>query len=140
MYVIIAAGWHRPCSSRVSRPPWVSTPESDEPACIKTSHPQFGFHTFLAMPQPLTPSYLPPLRDTSPPPDVHLPGLTHSPDSPPNLVVRTDSLAAALVKLDIKVPIEDLLKVIHDEDEARRAAEASLPPKRQSTTDSLPPL
>ena len=35
--------------------------------------------------------------------------------------VRIRSLAAALVKLNINVPIEDLLKAVHEEDEARRA-------------------
>jgi hypothetical protein len=35
-------------------------------------------------------------------------------------VVHIDSLAAALAKLNVKIPIEDLLKVIHDEDEAKR--------------------
>jgi hypothetical protein len=35
-------------------------------------------------------------------------------------VVHIDSLAAALTKLNVKIPIEDLLKVIHDEDEAKR--------------------
>ncbi|KAM6493678.1 hypothetical protein JOM56_010039 [Amanita muscaria] len=35
-------------------------------------------------------------------------------------VVHIASLAAALDKLNIKIPIEDLLKVIHDEEEARR--------------------
>ncbi|KIK07122.1 hypothetical protein K443DRAFT_87995, partial [Laccaria amethystina LaAM-08-1] len=36
-------------------------------------------------------------------------------------VVRIASLAAALDKLNIKISIEDLLKAIHDEDEAVRA-------------------
>ncbi|KAF8886879.1 hypothetical protein CPB84DRAFT_1535611 [Gymnopilus junonius] len=35
-------------------------------------------------------------------------------------VVHVSSLAAALAKLNINISIEDLLKVIHDEDEARR--------------------
>ena len=46
--------------------------------------------------------------------------------SPPPLpadvlqVVRVASLAAALAKLNVKIPIEDLIKVIQDEDEAKR--------------------
>lgn len=43
-------------------------------------------------------------------------------------VIHIASLAAALAKLNVKIPIEDFLKVIHDEDEARRvkvAAEAT---------------
>ncbi|KAF8886667.1 hypothetical protein CPB84DRAFT_1787304 [Gymnopilus junonius] len=36
-------------------------------------------------------------------------------------VVYIPSLIAALAKLDIKVPVEDLLRAIHDEDEARRS-------------------
>lgn len=35
-------------------------------------------------------------------------------------VVHVSSLAAALTKLDIKIPMDDLLRAIHDEDEARR--------------------
>jgi hypothetical protein len=35
-------------------------------------------------------------------------------------VVHIDSLAAALAKLNVKIAIEDLLKAIHDEDEAKR--------------------
>ena len=38
--------------------------------------------------------------------------------SPPQAdeVVRIDSLAAALAKLNVNIPIEDLIKVIHDSD------------------------
>ena len=61
--------------------------------------------------------------------------------------VRIRSLAAALVKLNIKVSIEDLLRAVHEEDEAWRAEsdaeEAQLRAamsKRQSTADSLPAL
>ena len=36
------------------------------------------------------------------------------------LVVHITSLAAALAKLNIKIPVEDLIKVIHEEDEAKR--------------------
>ena len=43
-------------------------------------------------------------------------------------VVRIASLAAALVKLNIKVSIEDLLKAIHDESEAMRAEEIERTP------------
>ena len=35
------------------------------------------------------------------------------------LLVHIASLEAALTKLDIKIPIKDLLKAIHDEDEAK---------------------
>jgi len=35
--------------------------------------------------------------------------------------VHIDSLAATLAKLNINIPIEDLTKVIHDVDEAKRA-------------------
>ncbi|KAJ6551598.1 hypothetical protein B0H19DRAFT_1378289 [Mycena capillaripes] len=35
-------------------------------------------------------------------------------------VVRIDSLVAALDKLNIKIPVGDLMKAIHEEDEARR--------------------
>ena len=35
------------------------------------------------------------------------------------LLVHIASLEAALAKLDIKIPIKDLLKAIHDEDEAK---------------------
>jgi hypothetical protein len=62
-------------------------------------------------------------------------------------VVRVTSLAAALAKLNVKIPIEDLIKVIHDEDEARRVkltAEATQRrvalSKRKSAPDSLPTL
>jgi len=48
--------------------------------------------------------------------------------------VRTASLAAALVKLDIKISVEDLLKAIHDEDEAMRAEQSA---KRKLATYSL---
>ena len=62
--------------------------------------------TFLSTP-PLTmlpQSHPPPLRDT---------------------YINIDSLAAALVKLNIKVSVEDLLRTIHDEDEVRRAKQAA---------------
>jgi len=42
-----------------------------------------------------------------------------SPD-PADEVVRVTSLAAALDKLNVKIPIEDLVKAIHDEEEAER--------------------
>jgi len=52
------------------------------------------------------------------------------------------TLVGALVKLNIKIQIEHLLKVIHDEGEAKRVAEAThrhaVMSKRQPTTDSLP--
>ena len=35
-------------------------------------------------------------------------------------VVHIDSLAAALAKLNLKIPIEDLITPIHEEDEAKR--------------------
>ncbi|KZP06358.1 hypothetical protein FIBSPDRAFT_1053580, partial [Athelia psychrophila] len=40
-------------------------------------------------------------------------------------VVHIDSLEAALAKLNVNVPIKDLLKLIHEEDEAKRAAAAT---------------
>jgi hypothetical protein len=62
-------------------------------------------------------------------------------------VVHIASLAAALAKLNVKIPIEDLIKVIHDEDEAKRvkvAAEATQRraalSERKSTPHSLPVL
>ena len=44
------------------------------------------------------------------------------PPPPPSdfiLVVHVDSMAAALAKLNIKVPVEDLVKAIREEDEAK---------------------
>lgn len=35
-------------------------------------------------------------------------------------VVHITSLAAALASLNIKIPIEDIIRVIHDEDKAKR--------------------
>ena len=40
-------------------------------------------------------------------------------------IVRIDSLMAALAKLTVEIKIEDLLKAIHDEDEAKRAKVAA---------------
>jgi len=54
------------------------------------------------------------------------------------LIVYIDSIAAALTKLNIKVPIEDLVKVIHEEDEARRAKEAAQRPPVPSGSESTP--
>ncbi|KIL59306.1 hypothetical protein M378DRAFT_14918 [Amanita muscaria Koide BX008] len=42
------------------------------------------------------------------------------PPPPPDDVVHIASLTAALAKLNVKVSMKDLIKVIHDEDEARR--------------------
>ena len=50
-----------------------------------------------------------------------LPQPPPSPPLDPLESVRIGSLAAALVKLNINVPIEDLLKAVHEADEARRA-------------------
>ncbi|KIK07135.1 hypothetical protein K443DRAFT_88036 [Laccaria amethystina LaAM-08-1] len=36
-------------------------------------------------------------------------------------IIHIPSLAAALVKLNIKISVEDLMKAVHEEDEARRA-------------------
>ncbi|KAJ7433639.1 hypothetical protein B0H11DRAFT_2259254 [Mycena galericulata] len=51
--------------------------------------------------------------------------MTPSPPSPPLAdslqVVQISSLAAALVKLNIGIPIEDVIQAIHREDEAKRA-------------------
>ena len=62
-------------------------------------------------------------------------------------VVHIDSLAAALAKLKVKIKIEDLIKVVHDEDEAKRvkiAAEATQRrgalSKRESAPHFLPTL
>lgn len=78
------------------------------------------------------------------------------PPPPPDLFgvvcIDIDSLAAALVKLNIKVPIEDLLRAIQDEDEVKYAKEAAEAAQvspaqrravmsgRKSTTNSLPAL
>jgi hypothetical protein len=35
-------------------------------------------------------------------------------------VVHIASLEAALIKLNVKIPIDNIIKAIHDEDEARR--------------------
>lgn len=46
-------------------------------------------------------------------------------------VVRIDSLAAALAKLNVNIPIEDLIKVIHDEDGVKTTTEETqVPPPR----------
>ena len=62
-------------------------------------------------------------------------------------VVHITSLAAALAKLNVKIPIEDLIKVIQDEDEAKRVkvtAEATQRraalSERMSAPHSLPAL
>jgi len=52
-------------------------------------------------------------------------------------VVRIDSLAAALAKLNIKIPIEDLLKVIHDEDEVKRVKVAPETTQRRAALSEL---
>jgi hypothetical protein len=46
--------------------------------------------------------------------------------------VHIASLAAALAKLNVKIPIEDLVKVIHDEDEARRVKVAAEETQRRA--------
>jgi hypothetical protein len=43
------------------------------------------------------------------------------------LVIRTDSLAAILQKLDIKVPVEDIMKAIADDEEAKAEATQAQP-------------
>ena len=62
-------------------------------------------------------------------------------------VVHIDSLEAALAKLNVKIPIEDLIKAIQDEDEAKRVkatAEATQRraalSERKSALHSLPAL
>ena len=62
-------------------------------------------------------------------------------------VVHIASLTAALARLNIKIPIEDIIKVIQDEDEAKRVkvtAEATqrraAPSERKSAPHSLPAL
>lgn len=62
-------------------------------------------------------------------------------------VIHIASLAAALAKLNVKIPIDDLIKAIHDEDEAKRVkvtAEATqrraAVSKRKSAPLSLPAL
>ena len=74
-----------------------------------------------------------------------LPQPPPSPPLDPFETVHIRSLAAALAKLNIKVQIEDLLKAVHEEDEAWRAESAAeeaqlraAMSKRQSTTNSLP--
>jgi hypothetical protein len=69
------------------------------------------------------------------------------PPADAHLVVHVSSLAAALAKLNVDIPIEDLLKVIRDEDEARRVkltAEATqrraTRSRRKSAPDSFPTL
>ena len=46
-------------------------------------------------------------------------------------VVHIDSLTAALAKLKVKIKIEDLVKVIHDEDEAKRVKVAAAATQRR---------
>ncbi|KAG5645638.1 hypothetical protein DXG03_005629 [Asterophora parasitica] len=49
------------------------------------------------------------------------------PPCPPLLqVIRIDSLAAALAKLNANISIDDLLKAIHEEDEAKRVKAAAV--------------
>ncbi|KAJ7253260.1 hypothetical protein C8J57DRAFT_1519555 [Mycena rebaudengoi] len=68
-------------------------------------------------------------------------------------VVQISSLAAALAKLNIRIPVEDVIKAVHREDEAKRATlchivglsaqatqrRAALS-ERNSTPESLHPL
>ncbi|EDR10351.1 uncharacterized protein LACBIDRAFT_325317 [Laccaria bicolor S238N-H82] len=42
-----------------------------------------------------------------------------APDSCKNQIILIPSLVAALVKLNIKTSVEDLMKAVHEEDEAR---------------------
>ena len=58
-------------------------------------------------------------------------------------VVHIDSLAAALAKLKVDIKIEGLIKVVHDEDEAKHvkvAAEATQRRGALSKRESVPPL
>jgi hypothetical protein len=52
-------------------------------------------------------------------------------------VVRISSLTAALAKLNIKIPVEDVIKAVHDEDAAERRVALF---KRNSILESLHPL
>lgn len=51
-------------------------------------------------------------------------------------VVRISSLAAALAKLDIQIPIEELLEAIHQEDEAARLKSTGEATKRRTALSS----
>ena len=58
-------------------------------------------------------------------------------------VVHISSLAAVLAKLNVKIPIEDLIEAIHDEDEAKRVrmttADATQRCAAPSERKSMPP-
>jgi len=65
-------------------------------------------------------------------PDMVTPPLAPPTGSDALQVVQISSLTAALAKLNVNIPIEDLIKAIHDEDEAKRTklqAEASQRPR-----------
>lgn len=58
-------------------------------------------------------------------------------------IIHIPSLAAALIKLNIKISVEDLMKAVYEEDEARRAksneeAERTLLARRKSTVNFSP--
>ncbi|TDL15929.1 hypothetical protein BD410DRAFT_795915 [Rickenella mellea] len=57
-----------------------------------------------------------------------------SPPTPPPEFIHVSSITAALAKLDLNIPLEDLLKLIKDEDEARRA---EMTAKRRAALRSL---
>ncbi|KAJ7749336.1 hypothetical protein DFH07DRAFT_775491 [Mycena maculata] len=52
-------------------------------------------------------------------------------------VVQISSLAAALVKLNIGIPIEDVIKAVHREDEAKRATLSALATQRRAALSTL---
>ena len=74
-----------------------------------------------------------------------LPSLCRS--SPPladSLQVQISSVAAALAKLNIGIPVEHVIEAVRREDEAKRAAQATERRaaliKRNSTSEPLHPL
>jgi hypothetical protein len=48
-------------------------------------------------------------------------------------VFQISSLAAALVKLNIGIPVEDVIEAVQREDEAKRATLTAQPSKRRTT-------
>jgi len=55
-------------------------------------------------------------------------------------LVHTAVLEAALAKLDVNIPFEDVMKAIRKEEEARRIKPDEPEPEPESTTHTLYPL
>ncbi|KAJ7654308.1 hypothetical protein B0H17DRAFT_1146804 [Mycena rosella] len=52
-------------------------------------------------------------------------------------VVQISSLAAALAKLNIEIPVEDVVKAVHREDEAKRATSSAQATQRRAALSKL---